>query len=177
MPRHAVPILAVLALAGCGGGARSEAAHPATAVQAVPAPRAKVEPAPAAPRKRKGDAAPAIAKADGPALPADFGSDTTVEQLAAHALIVAREEVAADQAGGAGVMQRRDALVALWTPQLQQRQRAEAAIRAERDRTADQQAAEAGRLAEQEAKLREVEADYGHRLETESRRTAPIESQ
>jgi hypothetical protein len=181
MPRYAVPVLAVLALAGCGGGARTgtAAAAPAPIPQPAPtAPVAKAEPAPAPVRKhKKGEAEPAVVQPDGPALPADFGSGTTRDQLAAHALIVAREEVAAGLAGTASVLQRRDFLVALWTPQLQARQQVEGAIRAARERDGQREAGEAGRLAGREAELRAMEADYDHRLEVERRRTAPIESE
>lgn len=190
MLRYAVPVLAVLACAGCGGGARTAkakpAAEPAPAPAAAPAEVKPVaqEPAPVAEKPREtrkskkpvDNTPPVIRQPAAPELPAGFGLDTTAEELAAHALIVAQEQVASGLAGEANVLQRRDFLVQTWTPALQERQAQLAAIRDRRDREAKRQADEAGRQAEREAKLAAVEADYAHQLEVESRRTVPIES-
>lgn len=180
MLRHALPLIALLACAGCGGGTRS-ADRPAAQPAAAPvAATVAAEPAPApAPVKKKGNKKGepvAIAQPPAPELPADFGLDTTPDQLAAHALITAREQVEAGLAGQASLFQRRDFLVAAWTPALQERQQRQAAIRAERDRVARLDADHASRLAQREEELRTVEADYAHRLELERLRTAPIES-
>lgn len=181
MLRHAVPLLVLLACAGCGAGTRSQAKP---MEKSTPAPVAHVEPAPVpavvvAPVKKlkKGQIAPVtIAQPAASELPADFGLDTTPEQLANHALITAREQVESGLSGGASLPQRRDFLIAAWTPLLRERQQREAAIRAERERVAKQQIEHAVHLSAREEKLQAMEADYDHRLAVERLRTAPIES-
>jgi len=183
MLRYAVPLLALLACAGCGRGS-SRAAKPAPTptpapVAVVEAPKPAPAPAPAKPKKlKKGEVAEvAVAQPPAPELPADFGLDTTPEQLAAHAHLCAREEVAASLAGQATLAQREAFLITAWTPVLHERQQRESAIRAERDQRAQKRAAEAAKRGEQEEKLQALEADYARRLEVERLRTTPVGEQ
>ena len=181
MLRYAVPLLALLACAGCGNGS-TRATKPAPTPTPAPAPVAVVQapkpapvPAPAKPKKlKKGEVEVVVSQPPARELPADFGLDTTPEQLAAHAHICAREEVAAGLAGQATLAQRQDFLIAAWTPVLHERQQREAGIRTERDQKAAKLAANAAKQGEQEAKLQALEVDYAHRLEVERLRTAPV---
>lgn len=179
MLRSAVLVLIVLIGAGCGGAQR-KSATPVLAKSSIP-PSTSAPVMKPAKKSKKGSkeepaVAPMVVRPSGPDLPAGLGRDTTPEQLAAHALIVAREEVDSGTAGAASVLARRDFLIALWTPQLAQRQAVETAIQAERAQSAQRQIEQAARLNEQETKLQAVERDYAQRLARERLRTAAIDT-
>lgn len=149
-------------------------AQPAAAPAPVP-----VEPRPA--RARRGDPTPttpvAAPVAPTPVLPAVVDRSTTPDQLAAHALVVAREEVAANATNGYGVLDRQAQLIAAWTPLLTEYHANLAAVRAERDQRSAYRVREAERLAANDARLRAMEAEYDRKATIERAKTAPIEPQ
>lgn len=102
---------------------------------------------------------------------------TTPDQLAAHALVVAREEVAANATNGYGVLDRQAQLIAAWTPLLTEYHANLAAVRAERDQRSAYRVREAERLAANDARLRAMEAEYDRKATIERAKTAPIEPQ
>lgn len=112
-----------------------------------------------------------------PELPALVNPTTTPEQLAAHALVVAREEVAAGAANGYSVLDRQAHLLATWVPAMQARQAELAAIAQARETRSQKQVSEAERLSTNEARLRKMEAEYGHKAAAEQAKTAPILAQ
>jgi hypothetical protein len=184
MVRLALPAAAALiVLAGCGSRAEPEAAAPAaarasTAAAAAPAPAAAPKPAAEKPRKRKKgevEAAPIVVNQP-PArdLPADAGLDTTPEMLSVQALLAAREDVAAGQAGDADQAQRHAFILAAWRPAHEERRGVLEAVRAAREARVQRELVTAKRVAEHEARVDALDATYAPQIRAEQARTAPI---
>lgn len=150
---------------------------PEPVAQAKPVPAPVEKPPKPARSRRDAAAAPAptvTPHAPVPELPAVVDRATTSEQLAAHALVVAREEVAADAANGYSVLERQAHLVATWTPAMTARQAELAAIAQTREDRSQKQVAEAERLAAYDARLSQLEAEYERKAAAEQAKTAPI---
>lgn len=150
---------------------------PEPVVQAKPAPAPVVE-SPKPTRSRR-DAPVATAPivtphAPVPELPAVVDRTTTSEQLAAHALMVAREEVAAGTTNGYSVLDRQAHLLAVWTPAMQAHQAELASIAQAREARSQKQVDHAERLAANDARLRTMEAEYERKAAAERAKTAPI---
>jgi hypothetical protein len=107
-------------------------------------------------------------------LPAFIALSTTVDQLAAHALVVAREEVLSGSASGWGILDRQAFLQKEWLPQMQARQAALMAITSEREQRASAEAQAAARASGIEQKIQAVETDFAKQADAERAKTAPI---
>lgn len=183
MPRRLVTAfmiaLTATSFTGCtGSSARHQAEDEGQVVGAVPTSR--VPAASASSSRRNAEhaavAAPAVPAGQRPAppLPGDITIDTSETQLGVHALLAAREEVAADLAGKATVAQRHDFIFHTWLPQMRTEQARLAKLRDQRiareQRMVQAAAAQAGRARQ----LQAVEDRYAVEIDRERRKTVPI---
>jgi hypothetical protein len=172
-PIAVVVVSLSLLIAGCGSGSREDSAPKGKSAMTLGG-----NPMAPAARTSKKNANPAVAALPStqPArpLPDDIDLNTSDVELAAHALIAAREDVSIDSAGGATVEQRQQFLYQSWYPLMLARQAELQAIVDARGRMSALQVAEARRQHGHDVKLADTEAEYARKIEAEKRKTVPI---
>jgi len=167
-------VIAALALAGCGSGNRAEGGSTESGKGGKAGDKAAAPRRPTTGALVQGDVALPGDQPPAPPLPENVDLTTDEQELAAHAHLSAREEVAVGLITGVTIEQRQDFILRVWSPQMAQKQIYLRKIADDRNAYADYNAKIAGMRAKQDRDLAAIEADFQAKTRVERTKTAPI---
>lgn len=169
----------VAVLAGCGQEREEQPTTAPTPTGAIPSPKAPARPAKAgaagAAQQGQEQVAEAAAQPPAPPLPQIVDLTTSLEELGAHALVVAREEVArGDLPQGIAIVDRHRFLYEAWLPLMQERQAYLQSIQDARKEVVQRELRAAKTTADHERRLAESDASYQAKIRDEQDKRIPI---